>query len=178
VKLAMGVSVHTGWAACVVCGGTLRAPRVVWRETIEMLGDPERFVYHRAAETSPAEAARAVARARELAVENARAAMEKIVAQVAGVGACAIVAKGGEPPRELADILSAHPRIHSAEGAFYRDALVAAARACRLEARVVDPRGLDPKAPGVAEAGKVFGKPWGRDEKIAALAAWGALSGS
>jgi hypothetical protein len=40
---ALVVSVHTGWAACVVVGGTLRQPEIVANEIVQLLPDPERF---------------------------------------------------------------------------------------------------------------------------------------
>jgi len=38
-RYVLGLSVHTGWAACVVAGGSVRAPRLDAREEIELLGD-------------------------------------------------------------------------------------------------------------------------------------------
>jgi hypothetical protein len=170
---ALGLSVHTGWARCVLAGGSLRAPRLLAREPFEMLPDPERFVFHRAAEMGGPEAARFVASTRERAILAARTALSRLAG--AGVVGCAVVAKAGAMPEAIEDIVGAHPRIHTAEGFFYRDALLAAAAACGLAARVVAPREVDVKAPGLAEVGRAVGRPWDRDEKIASLAAWRVL---
>jgi hypothetical protein len=79
---------------------------------------------------------------------------------------CAIVAKAGEPGG-LSEVLASHPRIHSAEGYFYRDILLSA---CPLPSRVVPPASRD-----ASGGGRLAPAPWGRDQKLAALAAWAAL---
>ena len=50
MKHAIGISVHTGWGACVVVGGTLAKPEIVANEVIQILTGPERFCFHRAEE--------------------------------------------------------------------------------------------------------------------------------
>jgi hypothetical protein len=37
----MGISIHTGWAACVVVSGSLREPQIHANEVIEILRDPD-----------------------------------------------------------------------------------------------------------------------------------------
>jgi hypothetical protein len=63
--------------------------------------------------------------------------------------------------------LAAHPRIHTAEGCFYRDVL---AEACPIPVRIVPPKTLDD-----SKVGKIAPAPWGRDQRLAALAAWAVL---
>jgi hypothetical protein len=184
-RCALGVSVHTGWAACVVAGGSLGSPRIDAREEIELLADPARFVFHRAAEGRRAEAERSVARARAEATERAVAALIRF-AKAYGVVGCAIVASAGEMPERLDDVLGSHPRIHTAEGVFYRLVMADAAEACGLPSRALPQKGLEgaaAKALGVedvgrrlAEVGRVVGRPWAKDQKAAALAAWVMLS--
>lgn len=160
MQRAIGISVHTGWAACVVVGGSLKKPQIIANEVIEMLGDSERFCFHMAAEMKRAEAGKWIARARDKAVTNARRALAPLVARAA---ACAIVAKEGDAG-DLDRILASHPRIHTAEGCFYRDVL---RDACTIPVRVVPPSTLD-----ASRVGKIAPPPWGRDQKLAALAAW------
>jgi hypothetical protein len=180
-RCAIGLSVHTGWAACVAAGGSLRAPQIDAREEIAILGDADRFVFHRAAKLDLAAAKGSVARAREQALERAAAALGELVARLRaaghGVVACAIVASGAPMRASLEEILAAHPRIHTAEGCFYRDVLLRAAEANRLPSRIVPPRSLDldGKALLLADAGRAVGKPWAKDQKLAALAAWTVL---
>src|SRR5260370_41232162 len=72
---AIGLSVHTGWAACCVVSGDVRAPGILARGVIEILGDRKRFGFHLAAGMKPADAARSVTRAREHAVRAAGSAL-------------------------------------------------------------------------------------------------------
>jgi hypothetical protein len=173
MSLALGLSLHTGWAACVLAGGSLRAPRIEARQEVEFLGDRDRFVFHRAAELSRADAERSIARARSTAVEHASVELRKLK-QDRDVRICAIVAKPGVMPA-LDAVLASHPRIHTAEGIFYRDVVIEAAMENGLVPRVVPPSTLDTNDRALAAAGQVVGKPWNRDFKLAALAAWLSL---
>ena len=160
---AMGISVHTGWGACVVVGGSVKRPEIFANEIIEILDDSERFCFHMAAEMKPAEAGRWLARVREKARANARRALAPLVTK--DVSACAIVAKEGDAG-DLDRIFASHPRIHTAEGCFYRDVL---RDVCAVSVRVISPAALD-----TTKVGKLA-RPWGRDQKLAALAAWQVL---
>jgi hypothetical protein len=179
---AIGVSVHTGWAACVAAAGSLRAPRIEAREEIEMLGDADRFVFHVAAKLDLARAKQSVARAELEATKRGTDAIAGFLEQVRGAGhevlACAIVANDTPMLTSLEEIVAAHPRIHTAEGRFFRDILRRAAEANRLDVRIVSPKSLDlvSAATLLADAGRVAGRPWGKDQKIAALAAWSLLA--
>jgi len=174
MRLALGLSVHTGWAACVLARGSIRAPRIEAREHVELAGDQERFVFHRAAEMGRAEAVRSVARVNREALARAKGMMKRL-AQGGEVAMCAIVAKSGTLA-ELDVVIASHPRIHTSEGLFYRDVLLAAAHATGLRTRLVPPGDLDPNDPRLAAAGRIVGKPWNRDWKLASLAAWTALA--
>jgi hypothetical protein len=173
MRWALGLCPHTGWAACIVAGGSLDSPYVDHRERLELLGSAERFVFHRAAQMKREDAERWVARAQTDAVGRALAALTRLTAG-RDVGACGIVAKAGALP-QLDTILASHPRMHMAEGIFYRDVLTAAASATGLAPRVIAPSRLDVKDARLVAAGRAAGGPWNRDWKIAALAAWTAL---
>lgn len=160
-RRALGISPHTGWAACVVVGGTPAKPQILANEVIDMLGDAERFCFHMAEKMPRAEAARWIATARKKALAAAERALAPLVAL--DVDLCAIVARA-DPPRELDEVLAAHPRIHTAEGHFYRDVL---RDACTVPVQLVAPRELD-----ASTIGKLAGPPWGKDQKLASLAAW------
>jgi hypothetical protein len=165
MRRGIGISIHTGWGACVVVGGSLQKPQIIANEIIQMLADPERFCLHKASEMEPAAAEEWVARAKEKAVANARRALLPLIAH--RVSVCAIVAKEGATG-DLRTVLASHPRIHAAEGFFYRDVV---REACAVPVRVFPPSSLDP-----SKVGKLAAAPWGRDQKLAALAAWSALS--
>jgi hypothetical protein len=188
---AIGLSVHTGWAACCVVSGDVRAPEILARELIEMLGDQDRFVFHVAAKLKPADAERGVTRVREDAVRAATSALDLLIGRMRGQGRpiarCAIVARQGAMPA-LEEVVKAHPRIHTAEGVFFRDVLRDAAESHRLATQVFPPKELDALAAKAMtipsaqlaklldRAGKGLGPPWGKDQRMASLAAWTALS--
>ena len=68
---------------------------------------------------------------------------------------------------ELEQVLASHPRLHTAEGCLYRDVF---RDACKVPAQIVPPASLD-----ASKLGKLAGPPWGKDQKLAALAAWKVL---
>jgi hypothetical protein len=166
VPYALGIVVHTGWGACVCVGGSLRKPEIHANGIVEMLGDDERFCFHVAAEMPAAERAPWIAGLRRKAITNARQALASFLVDVSR---CAIVARPGEAG-DLEAVLESHTRIHSAEGCFYRDVL---SEACTVPVVAVPPASLDASA-----VGKLAGPPWGKDQKLAALAAWSLLGSS
>jgi hypothetical protein len=141
--------------------GSLRAPEIIANEVIQILAHPERFCFHAAADMDRSAAAASIARARRKAIANASRALACFLGQ--DVTVCAIVAKEGDAGA-LDSVLASHTRIHTAEGCFYRDVL---REACKVPARIVPPSTLD-----ISRIGKLAGPPWGRDQKLAALAAW------
>jgi hypothetical protein len=163
VRRAIGISVHTGWGACVVVSGSLQRPELVENRLIELSDDAERFCFHRAAEMDPALAPAWLTNTRAKMLARARTELAPMLQHVL-VGA--IVAKEGDAP-DLDRAMASHMRIHAAEGFFYRDVF---RDACGIPCRIIPPTSLD-----IAAAGKLHVKPWGRDQKLAALAAWQAL---
>jgi hypothetical protein len=139
-------------------------PEIVANEVIEILGDSERFCFHMAETMERADAEKWVASARKRAIANAKRALAPLVAR--DVELCAIVAKAGEPG-SLNEVLASHPRIHTAEGHFYRDVLRVA---CSVPVHLVAPSVLD-----ASKVGKLARPPWGKDQKLAALAAWSVM---
>ena len=164
-RQALGISIHTGWGACVVVAGTPARPQILANERIEILGDAERFCFHMAAEMKRAAAEKWLAQLRKRALANARKALAPLAANAR---ACGLVAKPGDPGA-LDEVLASHPRIHTAEGCFYRDVL---REACPVPVTVVPPATLDP-----GSLGKLAPPPWGRDQRLAALAAWRVIGG-
>jgi hypothetical protein len=160
----LGISVHTGWAACVVVGGSLRNPQVVANEILEILGQSERFCFHLAADMDYAAAETWIARVKERAVVNARRGLSNLLAPE--VLLCVLVAKEGAMGH-LREVLRSHARIHAAEGLFYRDVM---REACSIPVRIISPKSLNPST-----VGKFAPAPWGRDQKLAALAAWSVM---
>ncbi len=164
MKHAIGISIHTGWGACVVVGGSLAKPEIVANQVVEVLGDSERFCFHMAAEMKRAEVEKWIHGLRKKALANAKRALSPLLDESVNVGA--VVAKPGEAG-DLDRILASHPRLHTAEGCFYRDVFK---EACAVPVQIVPPSSLD-----VSKVGKLAGPPWGKDQKLAALAAWKVL---
>jgi hypothetical protein len=164
-ECAIGITVHTGWGACVVVGGSLRNPMIIGNTVIELLEGAERFCYHRAAEMKAASVPEWLQRVRARALARARSELAPLLTPTVRVGA--IVAKDGVlPDPDMA--LATHMRIHLAEGMFYRDVF---REACQIPCRITPPASLDMTA-----VGRIDTKPWSRDQKLAAVAAWHALS--
>jgi len=163
-RQALGISIHTGWGAAVVVAGTPARPEILANQRIEILGDDERFCFHMAADMKRPAAERWLAALRRKAVANARRALAPLAKNAR---ACALVAKPGDPG-PLDEILAAHPRIHAAEGCFYRDVL---AEASPVPVRIVPPKTLDASC-----IGKIAPSPWGKDQRLAALAAWSVIA--
>ena len=158
---APGVSIHTGWGACVVVAGSPAKPEVIASALVEVLGDDERFCFHMAADMRHSEAEAWLAKARSKALANAKQALAPLLAHA--VDRAAIVAKPGDAG-PLEQVLESHPRLHTAEGYFYRDVF---REACGVPAELVPPASLD-----ISGIGKLASPPWGRDQKLAALAGW------
>ena len=161
---ALGITAHTGWAACVIVQGTLRKPQVLRNEFIRILEGPERFCFHRASEMPLQAAQEWIQQIRGKARAGAKRTLMPLLAE--GVIKCAIVATEGTSDN-LQEVLKSHARIHSAEAHFYRDVL---SEISTVPVRVITPSSLD-----VAKVGRLAAPPWGRDQKLAALAAWSVL---
>jgi hypothetical protein len=93
------------------------------------------------------------------------------------VSACAVIMSSARPMGTLETTLASHAAIHSAEGHFFREAILHAAEVssipCKqikekeLQALILDKR--------LTAMRKILGPPWTLDEKYATLAAWSAL---
>ncbi len=188
MKVALGLRAHSGWAALVAVGARHGAPTLVDRRRVELVEEPVLWAkqpYH-AAEGAPAEEARAiVARGVEGAQRRARAEVQAAAdrARAAGheVVAVAVVTGKPMPAWSVEEILAVHARMHKAEGALFRDVLLAAAEACGLRAVGVPEDRLAEHAARVVDAiaalGRAAGAPWGKDQKDAATAALVGLEG-
>ncbi len=165
MECAIGITVHTGWGACVVVSGSPRNPQIIGNRVIELLDGAERFCYHRAAEMKATSVPEWLEHVRARALARARSELAPLLTPTVRFGA--IVAKDGVLP-DPDTALATHMRIHLAEGLFYRDVF---RDACQIPCRITPPASLD-----ITALGKIDTKPWSRDQKLAALAAWHAMS--
>ena len=199
--MALGFSVHTGWAAMVAVARSGSTLSVLDRRRVGMLpisatNRPEAspHVYH-AARDLPLEDARALLRlAEDEARSKAREALGAAIADLRGaghrvVGSAIITAREG-PTRSLEEILQSHTLIHAAEGALFRAVLRATSEELGLHAiqiqapelvrRAAVTLGLrrDAVPAFLTQVGRPLGPPWTADHKAASLAAVLALAES
>lgn len=171
--IVIGVVTRTGSAVAVALDGTAAAPRFRARREIELV--PFGLVtqpYHAAAGLDLATARELIAQVEAAAEKTAAAGLLAVAdqAQASAVHAVAVVVKAVSVPGRLADIVRSHAWMHAAEGALYRQAVLAAAE-CGWTARAVEQSAL-PSAPQALDAvGQAAGRPWRRLEKDATRAA-------
>lgn len=198
---ALGLRVHSGWAALIALSGPLATPAVLARRRIELVDrdSPGGNQPFHAARGLPLEAAQElVGRALDGATRMARGALAAAAGELrrqgAGRIACGILQSSARPLPSLAAVLASHALVHTAEGELFRDALANAAaaegvgarralRVLRIKERElldrctarlgVPPGDLERHLAGL---GRTLGPPWRQDEKLATLAAWLALA--
>ncbi len=194
MRAAVGMRVHSGWAAAVVMGGTSRAPRVLDRRRIvifdaKIAGSKQPFHAAEGMELKKAEAH--IARCKSSTRKMSRAAFGAMVKEMRAQGheviGCGLLLASGRPVGTLAEALASHAMLHTAEGQFYRDALreasehfavpVMGVREKELFVRAAETLCISEKEirRRVGEMGKAIGAPWSQDEKLAAVAAWMVL---
>jgi hypothetical protein len=190
---AIGFRVKSGWAAAVLLGGPADAPQALGRAVLE-LSDPavaeSRQPYHASTgreETDAARIDKRVAVVRRAAREN----VPRLIAQLASVAAAPpvaglVVGSLIEPEK----IANPHIRAHACEGRLFRTVLAEALSAAGIDSLAVVEREIYSRAAdslarneaaikqALVALGRPLGKPWGGNEKLAALAAWLALAGA
>ena len=195
MKVAFGIKAHSGWAVLVGLGMRNGELEIVDRIRLELV-EPKaaswaKQPYHAAEELSGRDARnlvnRAINSARRMAVREMRKTLKRMEQAGRDVSACAVLVGEPMPDWSVAEILAVHFRMHQAEGVLFRDALIRAADTCGIktlevrekqfedEARRVIGTELADSRKAIADAGKVVGPPWGKDQKDAALAALIAL---
>jgi hypothetical protein len=179
----------------MVAGGVAR-PEVLFRGRAE-LADPSGRVrknaYQAVRRLEPAEAAALVEAAARIAAERAAAALDRTVRDAADEGAvvrsCAVVV-GAFSGARLESILASHALAHAAEGRLYQGALLQGAESRGLEPVAILKQsiweqgesalgvGRDELRHRIDQLRREIGPPWAQDQKLAALAAWIALTRS
>ncbi|HEY1905552.1 MAG TPA: hypothetical protein VGG91_05895 [Myxococcaceae bacterium] len=196
--MALGFSVHTGWAAMVAIARSGSTLSVLDRRRVGMLpistsNRPEAspHVYHAARELPPEDARALLRLAEDEARSKAREALGAAIAHLHGtghrvVGSAIITARQG-PSRSLEEILQSHTLVHAAEGALFRAVIRAASeelglpviqvQAPELVRRAAVALGLrkDAVPAYLTQLGRPLGPPWTADHKAASLAAVLAL---
>jgi hypothetical protein len=196
-RAALGCRAHSGWAALVAVGGSAKSPEVIARRRIEIAdpgihGSKQPFHAAEPLDLPDAEALlkRCTDSTRRLSRQALQAAVDGLRDRRYETVGCGIILGSGRSLPGLAGILSSHALIHTAEGEFFRNALVEASEHCGLPVCGVKERELFERAAGqlrvrvaelerrIVELGKPMGAPWTQDQKYAALVAWMALAKS
>ena len=178
----------------VAISGPPDAPSVVAKHRVEMAATFDVGAVYHVGQGLPLAEADALVRSRERTfLAAAKASIAALVADLRELRleliASAVLAGGAKPLPPLETILRSHALVHAAEGELYRRVLLRASEACAipaafvpakdLPARVAEATGIPEKrvVSFLGEIGKASGRPWARDQKEAALAAWFALAG-
>ncbi|HEV7644563.1 MAG TPA: hypothetical protein VGO50_11515 [Pyrinomonadaceae bacterium] len=187
----IGFRAKTGKAIAIALAGKQKTPEFLGRWNVS-LHDPEIPAtyqpHHEVMELPWAEAQRAV-RVLERSIEKITiAVLKELARELKGQGFdLACVAAVGSPDRNLEKIGNFHIRAHAAEGILFRRVIETAAEKRRLNWRSFSDRDILHKAAEALDLpeekvtdtltsiGKIAGRPWRQDERIAALAAWLAL---
>ena len=193
MKVALGFSVHSGWAAYVVAEAFSRLPGVVERGRIEMADAPDTKQPYHAAEGLPLKEAQALlGRFRAEAGRRADGAIGDVVNSLRRRGdevlGCGLLLGSGRPSTSLEATLASHALIHTADGNHFRDAITDACGRHGLAVVGIRERELMEHASRALRAsppellqrlkdvGRALGPPFRQNEKYAALAAWSVLA--
>jgi hypothetical protein len=194
-RVAFGVRMHSGWGVLVVVSGDPSSPEVIDRRRI-VIADPAipgaNQPYHHAAslgvsgtglrESEKYLAGCAVVSER-LAFAEVGEVMRELEKREHRVVGSAVLLASGRPLPPLAKILASHPLLHTAEGQFFRNAVIQACERLKLTVAQVRERDLEDQAKAafgpaagrvqrrIASFGASIGPPWTKDHKAAALAA-------
>jgi len=197
--VALGFSVHTGWAALVAIARSGANLTVIDRRRVGMLPvpltprqDAYPHVFHAARGMPLVDAERFVrkaeAEARTRAREELGAAVEALRASGHRVLGSAVITARESPSRPLEEILQSHPLVHAAEGRLFRAVIRGASEdlglgvleisAPELVRRGARALGLskDEVPEFLTQLGRPLGPPWTADHKAATLAAVLVLS--
>jgi hypothetical protein len=151
MNVAFGFKSHSGWAALVSVGRADGGHVVTDRRRVELVSDTwAKAPYHAAErlEAGPARrlVERAVAAAHRGALREMQAAMARERARGNEVRACGVLVGSPTPPWSVEEIRAVHPRMHQAEGALFRDALLRAADACGIRLVAIPEKQLAARA--------------------------------
>ncbi len=192
--VGLGFRVHSGWAAVIALGGKPAFPQLIQRARLALIdreGEGTAQPYHAAAGMELADAEAYIGRSADASTAIAREELEalllKLGAKNCGVAGCGILFASGRQPGALANTLASHAMIHTAEGVFFREAIVRACEQLKLPVTRIKEREVlnvaqetvgfpSERLQGhLAVMGKTAGPPWTQDQKLAALASWIAL---
>jgi hypothetical protein len=183
-RAAIGVRLHSGWAAIVTVAGIPPKIEILDRRRAEIcdLTKPgSKQPYHFVEELNLAAAQKHLDECKEASERMATAALRDIVERHRIMSATILLAAGRVLPA-LPEILASHALIHTAEGEFFRRAIREACTNLNVPVHTVREREIAALTPiewqrKISEIGKKIGPPWTQDQKLAALGACLILEG-
>lgn len=194
-RAALGLRAHSGWAALVALAGSAESPQVIDRRRI-VTADPairgSKQPFHAAEPLKLTDAEALIKKCTESTWRLSQQALRAAIGDLRGngfeVAGCGVILGSGRSLPALEAILASHALLHTAEGEFYRHALVDAGEHCglpvvRIKEREAYEQGAarlhlfpDELRTRIAALGRGIGPPWTQDQKYAALAGWLALT--
>jgi len=191
---AVGFRVHSGWVSLIALALEKNQPIILARRRPHLVATFSytfRQPYHTAEKMELPEASTFLqqqrSESRNLALDALRSAQAEAAEQGYTLTRAALLLASGRALPELPKILASHALIHTADGEFFRDALLHASSRAELAVTTIKERELLVTASTnlgrtpavlnqfVTSLGKPLGSPWSQDEKFATLAAWLAL---
>lgn len=173
---ALGLRVKLGWALGIVVSDVAGTPAVVGRLELRFAAEDGVYAYHQAMDVEPDERRGVIAEAADLA---AVAATERLAAAVGehAITRIGIVVGRGVRRIPLERILTSSQLFHTAEAEALQEGLIEATRRLLLPCVPITFSSAEGHEawPVISRLGKVAGRPWRKDEKLAATAAWAAL---
>jgi hypothetical protein len=192
---AVGFRVHSGWTSLIAVALEKNRPIILLRQRPHLVATFSygyRQPYHTAEKMTLDEARTFLEQqrveARTLALSAIRSAQTEVAQQGYNLTHAALLLASGRPLPELPKILASHSIIHTADGEFFREAILHACKRMKLAMNPIKERELLATASAtlrrkpaaltkfLTNLGKPLGSPWTTDEKFAALAAWLALA--
>ncbi|PYJ57656.1 MAG: hypothetical protein DME82_01995 [Verrucomicrobia bacterium] len=189
---ALGLRVKSGWAAAVLLTGTVRSPQLCDVRRIE-LSDPQhpetRQPYHAAMGKLERDARKINQRVdvvRGIAQQSIATLLAGYRRQNLRIRRAALVVGSQIDPDSIAN---PHIRAHAFEGRLFRSVLEESLRAHRIRANILIERHAYAHAVEelkqtnqnvrrkIQDFGREMETPWRAEQKLAAVAAWLALSG-
>src|ERR1700733_631842 len=187
-RAALGVQMHSGWGVLVAISET--PVEILDRRRI-VTADPKIpgaiQPYHYAAQLELPQQQKHLEHCASSSSSLAKIAVAELTRELATrhyriVGAAVLLASGRTLPA-LEKVLAAHPLTHTAEGEFFRQAVIRASEELQIPVTGLRTRDLDEQVKGafgknasqlqnsIASMGSRIGPPWTKDHKTAALAA-------
>jgi hypothetical protein len=187
----LGFRVHSGWTSLIAVALEKNLPIILVRQRPHLVATFSytfRQPFHTAEKMDLAEAKTFLDQLRKESHKLALAAIHAAQTEAAQQGyeltRAALLLASGRPLPELPRILESHSIIHTADGEFFRDALLRACARADLSVTKIRERELLAMASStlrhppakltqfISDLGKPLGSPWTQDEKFATFAAW------